>query len=73
MNPFCLILIGLLMTTVTKANFMTLSTQCTNDHIVVNLTTQEPFQGLIYSRNHPSTCGANGAQQSTILVMDDLR
>ena len=49
---------------------MNVTAACWPDRIVVTLDTLEPFDGLIYSRNHPSDCSALGNRQlSTTLVM----
>lgn len=53
--------------------YMTLQAECTdNGLIVASLNTMEPFSGLIYSRNHPSSCRVAGDNASpTVLVMQD--
>jgi hypothetical protein len=55
-------------------NFMTLKADCGRpDQIVVTLRTSEPFEGLLYSRNHASRCGVAGVGGSnpvTTLVME---
>merc|ERR1719367_2481332 len=58
-------------------NFMTLRADCSDPYrVVVTLRTSEPFEGLLYSRNHASTCGVAGVGASnpvTTLVMDPER
>ena len=47
---------------------MSLSADCLQDRILVTLDTLEPFYGLLYSRNHPSTCriGGNGHKRTSM-------
>ena len=58
-------------------HFLTLSADCqfeVNNKVKVNLTlhTSEPFFGLLYSRDHPSTCKTVGdGKTATPLVIDD--
>lgn len=64
-NPFCL----------GNDQFLSLRATCLPDKITISLRTQDPFDGLIYSRNFPSTCRVAGSQQSpvTTLIMEAER
>ncbi|TRY68867.1 hypothetical protein TCAL_05077 [Tigriopus californicus] len=55
--------------------FLSLRATCLPDKITISLQTQDPFDGLIYSRNFPSTCRVAGSQQSpvTTLIMEAER
>ncbi len=52
-------------------NYLTLTADCSRtDAITVHLRTSEPFEGLLYSRNHASSCGVAGVGGPlTTLVM----
>ena len=57
-------------------HFLTLSAECGESGNTANLTlhTSEPFFGLLYSRDHPSTCKTVGeGLTATQLVIDEKK
>ena len=62
------ILIGVLLAEVSaqgSSDYLTLEATCSpsTDEILVSLKTSEPFEGLFYSRNHPSSCRVAGQRE----------
>ena len=43
-------------------DFITLKATCYADRMLVSLLTSEPFEGLLYARNYPSSCRVSGGQ-----------
>ena len=59
-----------------EQHFLTLSAECGDDGKTTNLTlhTSEPFFGLLYSRDHPSTCKTVGeGLTATQLIIDEKK
>ena len=59
-----------------EQHFLTLSAECGDAGKTTNLTlhTSEPFFGLLYSRDHPSTCKTVGeGLTATQLIIDEKK